>query len=127
MMNTVLTLTTNPLNYENNIVDQDLDVQEMVEKASKIIVPLGKITAFAARHPWESMEHESFEKTARELKDRCDVDIYPNDSMIETAWNHGEIKKEFLEKGLQKWLDDQNLDLTRDVAEQYCRAALGCN
>ena len=45
--------------------------------------------------------------------------------MIKTAWNHGEIKKEFLEIGLQKWLDDQNLDLPRDVAEQYCRAALG--
>ena len=70
------------------------------------------------------MEHQSFEKTARELKERCDVDIYPNDSMIKTAWNHGEIKNEFLEIGLQNWLDDQNLDLPRDVAEQYCRAAL---
>ena len=124
MMNTVLTLTTNPLNFENKIQEHDFNVKEMVEAASKIIVPLGSITAFAARHPWESMEHKSFEKTARELKDRCDVDIYPNDSMIKTAWNHGEIKKEFLEIGLQNWLDDQNLELPRDVVEQYCRAAL---
>ena len=125
MMSSVLTLTTNPLNFENKIQDHDFNVKEMVEAAGKIIVPLGSITAFAARHPWESMEHKSFEKTARDLKDRCDVDIYPNDSMIKTAWNHGEIKKEFLEIGLQKWLDDQNLELPRDVAEQYCRAALG--
>ena len=124
MMNTVLTLTTNPLNFENEIQDHDFNVKEMVKAASKTIVPLGSITAFAARHPWESMEHKSFEKTARELKERCDVDIYPNDSMIKTAWNHGEIKNEFLEIGLQNWLDDQNLDLPRDVAEQYCRAAL---
>ena len=44
--------------------------------------------------------------------------------MIKTAWNHGKIKKEFLEIGLQNWLDGQNLELPRDVAEQYCRAAL---
>ena len=118
-MNTVLTLTTNPLNFENKIQEHDFNVTEMVEAAGKIIVPLGSITAFAARHPWESMEHKSFEKTARELKDKCDVDIYPNDSMIKTAWNHGEIKNEFLEIGLQKWLDDQNLKLPRDVAERY--------
>ena len=124
MMNTVLTLTNNPLNFENKIQEHDFNVKEMVEAASKTIVPLGSITAFAARHPWESMEHKSFEETARELKERCDVDIYPNDSMIKTAWNQGEIKNEFLEIGLQNWLDDQNFKLPRDVVEQYCRAAL---
>ena len=31
----------------------------------------------------------------------------------------------FLETGLQNWLDRQTLELPRDVAEQYCRAALG--
>ena len=71
------------------------------------------------------MEEQSFEQVARYLKDMCDVDIYPNDSMIKSAWNQGEIKDEFLEIGLQKWLDDQNLEIPRDVAEQYCRAALG--
>ena len=125
MMNSVLTLTTNPLNFENEIQDHDFNVKEMVKAASKPIAPLGSIAAFAARHPWESMENQSLEKTARGLKERCDVDIYPNDSMIKTAWNHGEIKNEFLEIGLQNWLDDQNLELPRDVAEQYCRAALG--
>ena len=68
MMNSVLTLTTNPLNFENEIQDHDFNVKEMVKAASKTIVPLGSITAFAARHPWESMEHQSFEKTALELK-----------------------------------------------------------
>ena len=92
----------------------------MVETASKVIVPLGSITAFAARHPWASMEEQSFEQVARYLKDMCDVDIYPNDSLIESAWDQGEIKGEFLELGLQKWLDDQNLGNTT----RCCRAVL---
>ena len=50
--------------------------------------------------------------------------MYPNDSMIKSAWDQGEIKGEFLEIGLQKWLDDQNLEIPRDVAETYCKAAL---
>ncbi len=124
MMNSVLTLT-NTLNDEKKLIDLDLNVKRLVETASKVIVPLGSITAFAARHPWASMEEQSFEQVARYLKDMCDVDIYPNDSLIESAWDQGEIKGEFLELGLQKWLDDQNLEIPRDVAERYCKAALG--
>jgi len=118
-MNSVLTL-----NVEKKINDFDLHVTEMVGAASKVIVPLGSITAFAARHPWARMEQQSFEQVARHLKDVCDVDIYPNDSLIEPAWNRGEINEEFLEMGLQSWLDRQALELPRSVAEQYCRAAL---
>src|SRR4051812_26608835 len=118
-MNSVLTL-----NVEKKINDFDLHVAEMVGAASKVIVPLGSITAFAARHPWARMEQQSFEQVARHLKDVCDVDIYPNDYLIEPAWNRGEINEEFLEMGLQSWLDRQALELPRSVAEQYCRAAL---
>ena len=96
MMNSVLTLT-NTLNDEKKLIDLDLNVKRLVETASKVIVPLGSITAFAARHPWASMEEQSFEQVARYLKDMCDVDIYPNDSLIESAWDQGEIKGEFLE------------------------------
>ena len=71
------------------------------------------------------MEQQSFEQVARHLKDICDVDIYPNDTMIKSAWDHGEINREFLEIGLRNWLDRQALELPRDVAERYCRAALG--
>ena len=68
MMNSVLTLTTNPLNFENEIQDHDFNVKEMVKAASKIIVPLGSITAFAARHPWESMEHTIIRKDSTRTK-----------------------------------------------------------
>ena len=76
-----------------------------MKAASKVIVPLGPINAFAARHPWVGMEAQSFEQVARELKDTCDVDIYPNDSMLQSAWKRGEINQDFLEIGLQNWLD----------------------
>ncbi|WP_394233700.1 DUF2309 domain-containing protein [Niallia oryzisoli] len=123
-MNSVLTLT-NPIHVEKRSHDIDLNVKELVETASSVIVPLGPLNAFAARHPWANMEHQSFEKTARFLKDRVDVDMYPNDSLFKTAWSRGEIKEEFLEIGLQKWLDEQNLPLPRDIQEQYCKAILG--
>ncbi|KAA9021038.1 DUF2309 domain-containing protein [Niallia endozanthoxylica] len=122
-MNSVLTVAKT-LQVEKNLSDLDINVKELVETASSVIVPLGPLTAFAARHPWARMEHHSFEQVARFLKEMNDVDIYPNDSLIQSAWSRGEIKEEFLESGLQKWLDEQNFELPRDAAEAYCRAAL---
>ena len=122
-MNTVLSLT-NPFDMENKENHLDLHAKKMVETASKVIVPIGPITAFAARHPWEKMEQQPFEQVARFLKDMNDVDIYPNDALIKSALDRGEIKEELVEFELQKWIDKQNLELSRDVALKYCRAAL---
>ena len=70
------------------------------------------------------MEQQTFEEVARRLKDTCDVDIYPNDSMLQSARNRGEINKDFIEIKLQSWLDKQSLELPREVAERFCRSAL---
>ena len=70
------------------------------------------------------MEEQPFEQVARRLKDTCDVDIYPNDSMLQSAWERGEINQDFLEMELQHWLDSQSLELPREDAERFCRAAL---
>ncbi|MFD0827191.1 DUF2309 domain-containing protein [Neobacillus sp. M.A.Huq-85] len=107
---------------ENESYPQSLN--DLVESSSKVIAPLGPITTFAARHPWEGMERESFEEVARRLKAVIDVDIFPNESVLWSARNRGEIHQEFLEMGLQKWLDAQSLNLPRDIAERFCRAAL---
>jgi len=122
-MNSVLTLPKT-LHVEKKLSELEINVKELVEAASSVIVPLGPLTAFAARHPWAGMEHHSFEQVARFFKEMTDVDIYPNDSLIKSAWFRGEIKEEFLESGLQNWLDEQNLAVPRDVAKAYCRAAL---
>ena len=58
------------------------------------------------------------------LKDTCDVDIYPNESLFQSAWKRGEINQDFLEMGLKHWLDSQSLEMPREVAERFCRAAL---
>jgi uncharacterized protein YbcC (UPF0753/DUF2309 family) len=112
------------LNVEKELHNLDLDLNDLVQSASKVIAPLGPISTFAARNPWAGLERLSFEKTARRLKDTCDVDILPNDSMLKSAWDRGEISQNFLEAGLKRWLDSQNLDLPRDAAETYCHAAL---
>ncbi len=122
-MNSVLTVAKT-LHVEKKLSDLDINIKELVETACSVIVPLGPLTAFAARHPWAHMEHHSFEQVARFFKEMNDVDMYPQDSLIKSAWSRGEIEEEFLESGLQKWLDEQNVELPRDVAEAYCRAAL---
>ncbi|MEH6949533.1 putative inorganic carbon transporter subunit DabA [Bacillus sp. JJ634] len=112
------------LHWESVPNTLDFDLNDLVKSASNVIVPLGPINTFAARNPWVGLEGKSFEKTARWLKDTCDVDIYPNDSVFQSARDRGEIHQDFLEKGLQHWLNLQSLELPREVAEQFCRAAL---
>ncbi|MFC3885572.1 DUF2309 domain-containing protein [Bacillus songklensis] len=120
-MNTLLAKT---LILEKEPDYLDLDINELVKSASKVIAPLGPINTFAARNPWMGLEGQPFELVARRLKDTCDVHIYPNDSMFQSARNRGEINQDFLEMGLQHWLDLQSLELPRGVGERFCRAAL---
>lgn len=106
------------------VKSQQLEMYDIVQAASKVIVPLNPLTAFAARNPWSGLEQQCFEHTARWLKDICDVDIYPNDFIIKSAWKRGEINQDFLELSLKHWLDSQKLGIPRDEAELFCRAAL---
>ena len=96
-----------------------------MKEASLVIVPLGPINTFAARNPWVGMEGQSFEQVARRFKETCDVDLYPNDSMLQSARKRGEINLDFLENRLQHWLDlQQSLEIPRDEG----RAVLsGCS
>ncbi|MBT2738394.1 DUF2309 domain-containing protein [Bacillus sp. ISL-7] len=120
-MNTTLVKT---LHWEKQPDTLDFDLNDLVKSASSVIAPLGPINTFAARNPWVGLEGQPFEKMARRLKDTCDVDIYPNDSVFQSAKDRGEIHRDFLEKGLQHWLNSQSLELPREVAERFCRAAL---
>ncbi|QSO52999.1 DUF2309 family protein [Alicyclobacillus curvatus] len=100
------------------------DLHDLVRASSRVIVPLGPVTSFAARSPWAGLENLSFEQVACWLKDIRDVDIYPSASLLKDAKDQGEIDPKFLEQGLQYWLDSQSITLPRDVAERFCRAAL---
>lgn len=92
MMNT--TLAKN-LYLEKELDAFHLDMDDVVEAASKVISPLGPIQTFAARSPWAGLEQQSFEQVARRLKNVCDVNIYPSDTMFQKAWNQGEINLDF--------------------------------
>ena len=109
---------------EKNTDILEVDINALVKCASHVIVPLGPLDTFAARNPWVGLEGQSFEQTARRLKDTCEVDIYPNHSMFQSAIDHGEIRQDFIEKGIQEWLNSQAFELPRERAEQFCRAAI---
>ncbi|MEC2309072.1 DUF2309 domain-containing protein [Bacillus atrophaeus] len=109
--------------------DTDIDVQEsdihvLIESASQVIAPLWPISIFAARNPWMGLENQPFDQVASWLKNARDVDIYPSASMIRSAKNKGEIDEDFVEMGLQHWLDSHSFNITRDVAERFCHAGL---
>ncbi|MDC3423119.1 Na-translocating system protein MpsB [Aquibacillus sp. 3ASR75-11] len=113
------------LQKENLTPDShNLDLSDLAKSASRVIAPLWPIATFAARNPWMGLENQSFEQVARWLKDTRDVEIYPSSSVIHAAQNQGEIDEDLLEIGLQRWLDLQSIDLPREEAERYCRAAL---
>ncbi|THE13191.1 DUF2309 family protein [Bacillus timonensis] len=101
-----------------------LELDDVVEAASKVISPLGPIQTFAARSPWAGLEQQSFEQVAHRLKNVCNVNIYPSDTVFQEAWNRGEINLDFLKQGLAKWLDTQSLGMSLEEAEQYCKAIL---
>lgn len=110
-------------------IDTDIDVQErdlnvFITSASRVIAPLWPISTFAARNPWMGLENQPFDQVASWLKNTRDVDIYPSASMIRSAKNKGEIDEDFVEMGLQRWLDSHSYHIPRDVAERFCHAAL---
>ena len=112
------------LNFEKESNYLSFDINDLVKAASNTIVPLGNINQFAARSPWSELEHQTFEQVARRLKATCDVDIFPNEAMLSSAYEKEKIDPKYLEEGVSTWLDRQDLELSRNVAEQYCLHAL---
>lgn len=76
----------------------DLNMDELVQAAARVIAPLWPIETFAARHPWMGLEEQTFEQTARRLKQQLLVDIYPKPSIFRSAKQRGEIDEAMLEK-----------------------------
>ena len=109
---------------ELNTGTTDFYLNEFVEAASKVIVPLGPLSKFAARHPWTGLEELSFEQMVRRFKDTCDVEIYPSDAILQSAREKDAISEEILEMRLQKWIDNQSFKLPREIINCFCRATL---
>ncbi|MEC1670947.1 DUF2309 domain-containing protein [Bacillus mojavensis] len=114
----------NVKNKDTDIDVQESDIHVLITSASRVIAPLWPISTFAARNPWMGLENQPFDQVASWLKNTRDVDIYPSASMIRSAKNKGEIDEDFLEMGLQRWLDSHSFNIPRDVAERFCHAGL---
>ncbi|MRH43593.1 DUF2309 family protein [Aquibacillus halophilus] len=109
---------------DTSIIHKESDINVLIEAASRVIAPLWPISTFAARNPWMGLENQPFDQVAEWLKNTRDIDIYPSASMILSANSKGEIDEDFLKINLQRWLDSHSFHIPRDVAEQFCRAAL---
>ncbi|WHY24739.1 DUF2309 domain-containing protein [Bacillus velezensis] len=114
----------NVKNKDTDIDVQESDIHVLITSASRVIAPLWPISTFAARNPWMGLENQPFDQVASWLKNTRDVDIYPSASMIRSARNKGEIDEDFVEMGLQRWLDSHSFTIPRDAAERFCHAGL---
>lgn len=101
-----------------------IDLDKCVQLASRVIVPLSPISTFAARHPWNGLEQQTFDQVADWLKKVRDIDLYPSASLILSAKKRDEIDETLLERGLEKWLDQQSFNIPTNVAERFCRGSL---
>ncbi|MFD2044699.1 DUF2309 domain-containing protein [Ornithinibacillus salinisoli] len=102
----------------------ELNISVLVKSASHVIAPLWPISTFAARNPWMGLENQPFDEVATWLKETRHVDIYPSSSMLHAAKQRGEINHNFIDLGLQQWIDSQSLNIPREVAEEFCRSSL---
>ncbi|MFH4933960.1 putative inorganic carbon transporter subunit DabA [Staphylococcus cohnii] len=100
------------------------DIDQMISKVSRVIVPLSPISVFAARNPWSNLEQYEFKNVAQWLKNVRDVDIYPTMYMFEQAYQRDEIDKDMIEVKLQEWLNQSVISIDRQFAESYARAML---
>lgn len=100
------------------------NIDQIIAKASRVIVPLSPISVFAARNPWSNLEQYAFQDVAQWLTNVRDVDIYPTMHMFEQAYQRDEIDKDMIEFKLQTWLNQSMLSIDRQFAERYARAML---
>ncbi|MDI5789514.1 Na-translocating system protein MpsB [Bacillus licheniformis] len=104
--------------YEHQTADFNID--ESVQSAARVIAPLWPIETFAARHPWMGLEEQTFEQTARQLKQQLQVDIYPKSS-ISAPQNKGEKSMRPFLKKLTHWLDSHQPGMQRETAEAFAK------
>ncbi|MBZ8172649.1 DUF2309 family protein [Staphylococcus cohnii] len=100
------------------------DIDQIISKASRVIVPLSPISVFAARNPWSNLEQYEFKDVAQWLANVRDVDIYPTMYMFEQAYQSDEIDKDMIEVKLQEWLNQSVVSIDRQFAESYARTML---
>ena len=59
-----------------NVILNTQNIKNIIQSASRVIVPLSPISIFAARNPWANMEEQTFEEVARWIKETQEINMY---------------------------------------------------
>ncbi|HFG9107504.1 TPA: DUF2309 domain-containing protein [Staphylococcus argenteus] len=96
-----------------------LNINEVIENAKRVITPLSPISIFAARNPWEGLEADTFEDVAEWLHDLKNVDIFPDKALIESAVKRGELDESIFNQLVTDMLLEHHYDIPQHYIKRY--------
>ncbi|CDR22224.1 DUF2309 domain-containing protein [Staphylococcus schweitzeri] len=96
-----------------------LNINEVIENAKRVITPLSPISIFAARNPWEGLEADTFEDVAEWLHDVRDVDIFPDKTLIESAVKRGELDESIFNQLVTDMLLEHHYNIPQHYIKRY--------
>ena len=107
-----------------NVILNTQNIKNIIQSASRVIVPLSPISIFAARHPWANMEEQTFEEVARWIKETQEINMYANKNIIKSAIKKEEINEYFISNKLEDWLEKADYNIDKEELLQFAQKAL---
>lgn len=121
-----------PLFSLNALHSQDnaATLRHLVQQACSAIAPLWPLATFAARSPWQGLEHGQFDEVARRFAAFNRSAMYPAQQHAVAAMQNGEIDPQILHERVAAWLAEwqqtrpQDSHLSSVEAQQFLQRVL---